>query len=973
MRVLLLFFLSGATALIYEVIWSNYLKLMMGSTVQAQTVVLAVFMGGLALGNRLFGKRADALEEPLKWYGYVEIAIGVYAFLFGVLHHLADAVFLRVGPALLEHSTAFLVFKACLSVTLLAPPTILMGGTLPLVAAWLQKTTPDARRFSARFYSVNSLGAVVGAGLAGFFLVSWFGLSATLQLAGLTNLLVGAAALALSGAAPCPTPAAAAPPPAGENSAPAPPAPENESGRAADIRLAVALVALTGGVSMGLEILAARSLILIFGGSLQAFSIVLMSFILGIGIGASVIASPRVSQWPRAATTFALLLIGATLIALYIMNIENWVQAYRWIKSGLAASPVGYFYHLLLNSLISMAVLGLPAGVLGAVLPLWIRENNGGKSNLGREVGRLLTWNTLGAVIGVLLTGFVLMPTIGLRGSFGLLAYILLAAAWRVGRLRWKPVTAAAPPAALAGALTLILLTGGQTWKSVISAGVFRFRETDVNTERLDDRRNQVDLLFYQDGTDATVSVERGAVADGALTTVLRINGKPDASSYGDMGTQYLLGHLPMLARPAAKDVFVLGFGSGVTAGALLGHPVDRIDIAENCGPVLEAAPLFAEWNKGVHTNTLARIWTEDARAILKLNARQYDVIISEPSNPWTIGVGSVFSRDFYEIAANRLKPGGVMAQWFHIYEMHDGILDLVLNTFGSVFPHFEIWDPGHGDIIILGSLQPWSLGQAEFQAFQQRPAPMADLAAIGLSRPEMIMARQLASQATAPAIIEGGMIQSDAFPTLEYAAPMAFFLGRNSELLFLFDERTWQSRLAPPEKRRQLSKVSDRDMKSIFGRHRSVNPEVFDYAERRAARNGARQPLEFYNGSHPVPVIFWNSAESSRLDRLPPDASDDFKRLLAAEAALIQSPETWEPSVAQIERTLKIAAQAPPTPLDWTPTHYAAVAARACISEGRWDRAQALLELGRSFSDVRELRYLQRVIERLAPSSQGN
>ncbi len=971
MRVLLLFFLSGATALIYEVIWSNYLKLMMGSTVQAQTVVLAVFMGGLALGNRLFGRRADALEEPLKWYGYVEIAIGVYAFLFGVLHQLADAIFLRVGPALLENSIAFLIFKAFLSVALLAPPTILMGGTLPLVAAWLQKTTPDARRFSARFYSVNSLGAVVGAGLAGFFLVSWFGLSATLQLAGLTNLLVGAGALALSGS---PSQASAADPsPTKETSTPKSPATRTDSGQSADIRLAVTLVALTGGVSMGLEILAARSLILIFGGSLQAFSIVLMSFILGIGIGASVIASPRIGHWPRATTTFALLLIGATLIGVYIMMIETWVEAYRWIKSGLASSPVGYVYHLLLNSLISMVVLGLPAGVLGSVLPLWIRENAGEESGLGREVGRLLTWNTLGAVFGVLLTGFVLMPTIGLRGSFGLLAFILLAAAWRVGRLRWKPATAAAPPAALAAALTLILLTGGQTWKSVISAGVFRFRESEVNPGRLEDRRNQVELLFYEDGTDASVSVERGAVAGGNLTTVLRINGKPDASSYGDMGTQYLLGHLPMMARPAAKDVFVLGFGSGVTAGALLGHPVDRIDIAENCGPVLRAAPLFAEWNKGAHTNTLARIWTEDARAILKLNDQQYDVIISEPSNPWTIGVGSVFSRDFYEIAARRLKPGGVMTQWFHIYEMHDGILDLVLNTFGSVFPHFEIWDPGHGDIIILGSLQPWSLGPREFDAFRKRPAPMADLAAIGLSRPELIMARQLASQTTAPAILEGGMIQSDAFPTLEYAAPMAFFLGRNSELLFLFDERTWQSRLAAPEKRRQLAELSDLEMKSIFGRHRSVNPEVFDYADRRATRYGANQPLDFYNGSHPVPVIFRRADESSPLDKSPLDASESHRKLLAAESALILSPDNWQAPLEQIERILQAAAKAPPGPLDWTPAHFAAVGARVCISEGQWPRAQALIDLGRSFSDGRELRYLQRIIERQAPATQGN
>ncbi len=877
MRVLLLFFLSGATALIYEVIWSNYLKLMMGSTVQAQTVVLAVFMGGLALGNRLFGKRADALAEPLKWYGYVEIAIGVYAFLFGVLYQLADKVFLWIGPSLLEHSTAFLFFKAFLSVGLLAPPTILMGGTLPLVAAWLQKTTPDARRFSARFYSVNSLGAVVGAGLAGFFLVSWFGLSATLQLAGLINLLVGAAALAISSAsADQPQTNAPAAKSAAETTKP-PPA-QSDVRDEPDPRVAIALVALTGGVSMGLEILAARSLILIFGGSLQAFSIVLMSFILGIGIGASVIASPRIAHWPRTATTFTLLLCGAVLIGVYIMMIETWVEAYRWIKVGLAANTVGYYCHLFLNALMAMAVLGLPAGILGGVLPLWIRETGNRQSSLARNVGLLLTWNTLGAVVGVLVTGFALMPTIGLRGSLALLALLLAAGAWWTAKGKLPTPIAVAPPAIVAAALALVIYSGGHTWRAILSSGVFRYRETQVNPDRLDQRRERIELLFYEDGTDATVSVERSVNREQQETTVLRINGKPDASSRGDMGTQYLLGHLPMLAHPDATDIFVLGFGSGVTAGALLGHPVQQIDIAENCEPVIRAAPFFAEWNKEVHTKERVRIWNEDARAILKLNQQLYDVIISEPSNPWTVGVGSVFSKDFYEIAAKRLKPGGIMTQWFHVYEMHDGILDLVLNTFSSVFPHFEIWDSGHGDIIMLGALEPWSIGPEHYAKLYNRPQVKGDLEAIGLDRAEFLMARQLASQRTAFAIPEGFAIQSDAYPTLEYAAPLAFYLGQSSKLLFLFDERTWQSRLAAPERRRALAQFSDQDMKSIFGQYKSVNTEVSKYADLRAARNGADEPLDFYNGDNPVPVIFRSATETSQLQRIPPNASETFR-----------------------------------------------------------------------------------------------
>lgn len=970
MPVLLLFFCSGATALIYEVIWSNYLKLMMGSTVQAQTIVLAVFMGGLALGNRLFGKWADSLGEPLKSYGYVEIAIGAYAFLFAPLYNLADWVFVTAGPAILEKSAMLLAFKGFLSVALLAAPTILMGGSLPLIAAWLQKTTPDARRFSARFYSVNSLGAVAGSGLAGFFLVSWLGLSATIQFAGMINLLVGLAAVIISGNAveadsPSATETATKETSPSKSASSSPPAP--------GLKLAICLVTLTGGVSMGLEILAARSLILIFGGSLQAFSIVLMSFILGIGIGASVIASLRIARWPRETTTFILLLSGAALIGFYVMTIESWVEAYRWIKSGLAPSEAGYVFHLLINAGVSLVVLGIPAGILGAVLPLWIRESTSDAANLGQSVGRLLTWNTLGAVAGVLLTGFVLMPAIGLRGSLALLAFLLTGAAAWVGWKRLPQAVALAAPGAVALGLGLIVGTGGEAWKTVLSSGVFRFRETVVDTERLERRRQLVELLFYEDGTDATVSVERSEVSSGEFTTVLRINGKPDASSRGDMSTQFLLAHIPMLARPDAKDVFVLGFGSGVTAGALLGHPIDRLDIAENCEPVLRAASFFAEWNRGVHTNKIARIWNEDARTILKLSDRRYDVIISEPSNPWTVGVGSVFSQDFYKLAAQSLKPKGVMTQWFHVYEMHDGIMDLVLSTFGSVFPYVEIWDPGHGDIILLGAMEPWPSGPEVYRRVYERPEPRADLESIGLKTPEAILARQLASQRTAFAITEGRVVQSDEFPILEYAAPKAFFLGLNSQLLFLFDERTWQSSLAPPDKRVLLGKFTDRQIDEIFTEYRSVNEELTRYANLRAVRKDAAIPLDFYNGAHPAPVIFNVPGERSGEAIFPPGASETFKSLLAAESTLIRDPAAWLPAASRIEEILRQRSPAsPPEDPSWPPAHYASIAARTWMSQGDWARARTLVELGVTFGNAQELNYLKRILDRVEELNPG-
>src|SRR4051794_25633623 len=196
--VLALFFCSGATALVYEVVWSKFLSQMFGSTVYAQTVVLAVFMGGLALGNRVFGKWADGLQQPVRAYGFLEVAIGIYALLFPMLDRIADHLFVALGTPIAERGGWLLALKGFLAAGLLLVPTILMGGTLPLLAAWLQKFFTDAGRRSARFYSVNSLGAVTGSAFAGFFLVQNFGMLGTLRISAAVNIVIGVLAVLIS-------------------------------------------------------------------------------------------------------------------------------------------------------------------------------------------------------------------------------------------------------------------------------------------------------------------------------------------------------------------------------------------------------------------------------------------------------------------------------------------------------------------------------------------------------------------------------------------------------------------------------------------------------------------------------------------------------------------------------------------------------------------------------------------------------
>ncbi len=954
----ILFFMSGATALVYEVLWSKYLALMLGSTTQAQTVVLAVYMGGLALGNRWFGAHAARRQRPLAWYGYLEAAIGLYAFIFYWLYQGADRVFVAVGSGWLDHGLALLALKGLLSVGLLLPPTILMGGTLPVLAAWLEARYPDAARWSARFYSLNSCGAVLGAGFAGFVLLDWVGMVASLQMTAFFNVLVGFMAIGLSKLEV--GPATATPKTATTESAPATDGPSANP----KVWTGYALAAFTGGVSLGLEGLASRTLSMVMGASVPAFSIMLMAFILGIGVGSAVIASPRIRRWPRERMTFILLLMAAGTLAGYVAAIGPGVDAYRWLMTGLARGDVGYEFQLLLHAAIALVVLGWPAALLGSVLPLWMREGGGAHGGLARHVGRLLTWNTVGAVLGVTLTSFVLMPTLGLRGALLFLAGLLAVVA---GLVAWAHLSQGAVAASGVGLAAVLLVGahGGDYWRSILSSGIFRARETQMSRHALQTRFEHVRLRFYEDAPDATVSVEQGDGVKSSAELGLRINGKPDASSQGDLSSQYLLAHLPLLARPASEDVFVLGLGSGITAGALLAHPVKNIVVAENCDPMLRAAAWFNPWNRGILTNRLARIVSEDARAVLRLSPQLYDVIISEPSNPWTAGIGNVFSREFFELAAQRLKPGGVMAQWFHLYEMNDGIVAMIIRTFGSVFPHMEIWDTCGGDIVMLGSRQPWASTPASYAQIFARPEVKADLVRIGLDTPEALWARQLASQRTAFAIAGDGPIQSDEFPVLERAAPRAFFIGAHSQWLFDFDERTWQWPLASAAKRQALAGLSTNALHRVFDEFKSVNSGLAQHLAQQMRGGSQITNLSHIIGKPGLPCIFTQTGPQP----IPASGRAEEHRFWQAEAQAWQSP--WPAAAEALDQALRDWQGKAEPPVDNEAfTRAIASAAKAALAHDDAPRAAQWLSAGlRADPASAPLLYLARILEREHPA----
>jgi hypothetical protein len=386
--------------------------------------------------------------------------------------------------------------------------------------------------------------------------------------------------------------------------------------------------------------------------------------------------------------------------------------------------------------------------------------------------------------------------------------------------------------------------------------------------------------------------------------------------------------------------------GSGITAGALLGYPITNVVIAENCEPVLRAGNLFAPWNKGVLTNPVVRVWNEDARTILKLSPQKYDVIISEPSNPWVAGIGSVFSREFHELAASRLKDGGLMAQWFHVYEVHDSLVLLVLRTIQSVFPYVEIWEPQHGDIILLGSKSPWPMSLDTFKVVYDRPEARSDLARIGLPTPASVFIRQVASQRISFAIPGDGPIQSDFFPILEYAAPKAFFMGISATQLYLFDERTWQSVFADDEKRRALLSLPDDVVGSKFLEFGTTSPDLYQYLTWRVEQGARPEKEKVYNLNPYLPVIFREPASYPRQLALHPGTSPEIAQMAGALGLILSEPARAKEGVELIEGILRASTSATGTSpaMDWKLGFYACAAAKARVALRDFEGARRIV-----------------------------
>ena len=742
-------FVSGMCALVYQTVWMRELRLVFGASTIAGAAVLAIFMGGLGAGAAILGRRSDAHPRPLAFYGQLECGIAIAAALTPFLIAAVRSLYIASGGSVTLGGAGATLLRLLLAALVLAVPTFLMGGTLSAAARAVTASDDGGRRRVAMLYAINTAGAVLGVLAAGFVLLERFGNRQTLWIAAALNLIVGLAA-ARSTLAPAPATA---------------PKKGKSSGKPV-ARGAILLAAAVSGLTFLLmELVWYRMLSPILGGTTFMFALVLAVALAGIGIGGAIYA-----RWQNATPAALAMVFGAEALALAIPyalgdRVALLAHALRGAP-GFGAQVGGW-------ALVTALVI-LPAAILAGVqFPLLISLLGRGSADVGRDVGHAYAWNTGGSIAGSLAGGFVLIPRLGATGCWRLCVALLVMMsatfAWRSGKGRSFVVAAAAIAAMFATGPTAL-------WRhSGIGAGRAPIT-ADRNESRAWAQTVRRTLLGEAEGRESSIAL----VSNDDLA--LMVNGKSDGSARRDAGTQVMAGVLAALLHPSPRTSLVVGLGTGTTAGWLAAVPaMQRVDVVELEPAVVEMARAYAAVNRDALANPRVHIAINDARETLLVSKSRYDVIFSEPSNPYRAGVASLYTREFYEAARARLEEGGIFAQWVQTYSIDARTVQTIYATITAVFPHVQTWTTNPGDVVLIASAKPIRLDAPSLRArLQREPFRTAAHVAWRVETAEGVLAHFIAGEAVARSLAaKAEALNTDDRPVIEFG--FARSLGHDS------------------------------------------------------------------------------------------------------------------------------------------------------------------------------------------------
>lgn len=763
-RIALLLFGSGLCALIYQVTWLRELRLVFGASTPATATVLAVFMGGIGYGSARLAPRAEREREPLAFYAKLELLIAASVAVTPLLLWAVRAIYVAVGGTTAMGLSGGTALRLVGSALVLLPPTFLMGGTLPAAARAAEGD--GGRRDTALLYGANTLGAVVGAALTTFLLIEVFGTRLTLWLGCAVNALVAMAARAVSRSLPELNEEAGS---------------DTLGERRAPPRFVLAAAGAVGCTFLLLELVWYRMLAPLLGGSTYTFGLILAVALLGVGAGGLAYARRRGPK-PTLATFAVTCALEALLVAIPLALGD------RIALLTLTLRPLGVaglWGHALGWSVVT-AIVALPAAVVaGYQFPLLVALLGSGRDGVARDVGQAYAWNTVGAIVGSLAGGFLVLPLLTAPGAWRACVIALvglgIAALYLHGRRSRRGIYL---PSAIVGLTLAVLATAeGPTavWRhSPIGAGRAG-HVTQLETRnglRKWMREQRYAVTWEVDGRESSIALHR------LYDTAFIVNGKTDGSALGDATTQIMGGLLGAMLHGDVKRSMVIGLGTGSTAGWLGALPTaERVDVVEIEPAMEEVARALGAVNHDVLANPKVHIRHGDAREALLTSSEQYDLIFSEPSNPYRAGIASLFTRELYEAVRARLKPGGVFVQWLQGYDIDTESVRIVYATLGSVFGSVWSWRADVSDLLLIASAEDLPLDVATLRARMQRePYRTALMGVWRVDDPEGLLAHHLANPALGRAIAQGAtdaLINTDDRNLLEFS--MARALGRPS------------------------------------------------------------------------------------------------------------------------------------------------------------------------------------------------
>ncbi len=728
--------------------------MVMGNTHYSVAAVLTTFMGGLALGSILGGRIADKFPKPIRLYGVLEVLIGLSCIL---VPYLIDWSLPALKWIYANYQGRYLqasFFRFLVSSFILIVPTVLMGATLPVISRFFSRNDETVGQDAGLAYAANTFGAVAGALGSAFIIMPALGLQKSIWLAAGVNLIIGFLVLVLFrnfGNA--------------DSQEKEETLPSNIDPIQDKERFWVLLAFGFSGISaMIYQVAWNRVFSLVLGSSVYAFSLIVTAFILGLALGAAVY-SRFCSRIKDLKFTLGGIQIGigmSSLLVLPLFALVPFINRWGYQKLGVEFETVQS-----VNFGIIFSFIFIPTFLMGAQFPVVIKTVSGGLTKVGKTVASAYSSNTIGAIVGSFIGGFLLVPFLGLEKSIFIAALlnvvlgILLIVFLSRASFGFKSYV-------LPTVLLACYFAGSAfpKWdKAIISSGSYmpyRIKDLDEAVEK----NNKI--LFYREGMHATVTTELSVSGN----IFLRVNGKTDASLALDMRTQLLSGYLPMLLRPNSESALVIGMGSGITAGAVERFPLKKIDLVEISKTVVEGASFFGPFSHFAMEDPRLKLILEDGRNHVALTEEKYDVIISEPSNPWISGIGALFTREFFELTKNRLNPDGVVCIWVHT-NMSPSNFKSIVKTFNEAFSTVTMWESIVGDdYLLIGSNSPYKISYERVLELFEDPAAKEDLESIGIYNIIDLMSLMIMPKQSTLEFSKKAPVHTDDDLSLEFQAP---------------------------------------------------------------------------------------------------------------------------------------------------------------------------------------------------------